>query len=96
MGRPSGQFRVKLSLLLRSISLKILTNEKRGELNFVSFDWTRFNIFTLKFSEESVQTPSCERPETAKRTLFLFLFIRRPIDATSFNLPLFSWVNNTF
>jgi hypothetical protein len=83
MGRPSGRFQVKLSLLLPSISLKILTNEKRGGLNFVSFDWTRFNIFTLKFSKESVQTPSCERPETAKRTLFMLFEINNCFQITA-------------
>jgi hypothetical protein len=51
--------------------LKVLTNEKRGGLILVSFDWSRFRPFMLKFSKESVQTPSCERPKTAQRTLFL-------------------------
>jgi hypothetical protein len=51
--------------------LKVLTNEKKGGLNLVSFDWPRFKLFTLKFSKESVQTPSCERPKTAQQTLFL-------------------------
>jgi hypothetical protein len=52
-------------------SLTVLTNEKRGGLSLVSFDWSRFKLFTLKFSKESVQIPSCERPKTAQRTLFL-------------------------
>jgi hypothetical protein len=52
-------------------ALKVLTNEKRGRLILVSFDWSRFRLFMLKFSKESVQTPSCERPKTAQRTLFL-------------------------
>ena len=51
--------------------LKVLTNEKRDGLNLVSFDWSRFKLFVLKFSKKSVQTPSCERPKTAQRTLFL-------------------------
>jgi hypothetical protein len=51
--------------------LKVLTNEKRGGLNLVSFDWSRFQFFMLKLSKESVQTLSCERPETSQRTLFL-------------------------
>ncbi len=49
----------------------ILTNEKRGGLNLVSFDWPPFKLFSLRFSKESVQTPSCERPKTAQRTLFM-------------------------
>ncbi len=51
--------------------LKVLTNEKRGGFILVPFDWSRFRLFKLKFSIESVQTPSCERPKTAQRTLFL-------------------------
>jgi hypothetical protein len=47
--------------------LKVLTNENRGGLNLVSFDWSRFKLF----SKESVQALSCERPKTAQRTLFL-------------------------
>jgi hypothetical protein len=42
-------------------ALKILTNEKRDRLKFVSFDWPRFTLFTLQFSKESVQTPPCKR-----------------------------------
>jgi hypothetical protein len=53
------------------LALKVLTNEKRGGLNLVSFDLSRFKLFTLKFSKESVQTPSCERRKTAQRSLFL-------------------------
>jgi hypothetical protein len=32
-----------------SLPLKVLSNEKTGELNFVSFDCSRFKFFTLKF-----------------------------------------------
>jgi hypothetical protein len=53
-------------------NVKVMTNEKRGGLNFVSFNWSRFKLFTLKFSKNLyVQTQSCERPKTAQRTLFL-------------------------
>jgi hypothetical protein len=45
--------------------LKVMTNEKRGGLNLVLFDWSCFKLFTLKFSKESVQAPSYERPKTA-------------------------------
>jgi hypothetical protein len=49
--------------------LKGLTNEKRSGLKVVSFDGSPFKLFTLRFSNKSA--PSCERPETAPRTLFL-------------------------
>ncbi len=51
--------------------LKVLTNEKRGGLKVVAFDRSPFKLFTLRFSSKSVQAPSCERPRTAPRTLFL-------------------------
>jgi hypothetical protein len=47
------------------ISLKILTIEKRGGLKEVTFDRSPFKLFTLRFSNKSVQAPSCERPRTA-------------------------------
>ncbi len=37
----------------------------------LAFDWSRFKLFTLKFSKQSVQTPSCEKPKIAQRTLSL-------------------------
>ena len=37
----------------------------------VAFDRYPFKLVTLKFSNKSVQAPSCERPRTAPRTLFL-------------------------
>jgi hypothetical protein len=52
-------------------SLKVLTNENRGGLNLVSFDRSPFKPFSLRFSNNSVQAPSRERPKTAQRTLFL-------------------------
>ena len=51
--------------------LKVLTNENRGGLKVVAFDRSPFKLFTLRFSNKSVQAPSCERPRTAPRTLFL-------------------------
>ncbi len=51
--------------------LKVLTNEKRGGLTEVSFDSSGFKLFSLWFSNKSVQAPSCERHKTAQRTLFL-------------------------
>jgi hypothetical protein len=67
-----------LNLFLRSETLKALTNEKRGGLSLVSFDWSRFKLFTLKISKESVLTPSCGRTKTAQRTLFLSFEISVP------------------
>jgi hypothetical protein len=43
--------------------------EKRW-VNLVSFHWSRFKLFTLKFSKESGgQTLSCERPKTAQQRI---------------------------
>jgi hypothetical protein len=55
----------------RKIRLKVLTNEKRGGLKVVVFDRSSFKLFTLRFSNKSVQAPSYERPKTPPRTLFL-------------------------
>jgi hypothetical protein len=52
-------------------ALKVLTKEKRGVLGVISFDWSPFQLFSQKFSKESVQAPSCERQKTTQRTLFL-------------------------
>jgi hypothetical protein len=35
--------------------LKVLTNEKRGGLKVVAFDRFPFKLFTLRFSNKSVQ-----------------------------------------
>jgi hypothetical protein len=51
--------------------LKVLTNEKRGVLREISFNRSPFKLFLRKFSKESVQAPSCERPRTSPRTLFV-------------------------
>jgi hypothetical protein len=51
--------------------LKVLTNEKRGGFTVVSFDRSRFKLFSRKFSHKLLQAPSCERHKTAPRTLFL-------------------------
>ncbi len=37
----------------------------------VAFDESPFKLFTLRFSTKSVQAPSCKRPKTTQRTLFL-------------------------
>jgi hypothetical protein len=55
---PASMFRKSMQ------TLKLLTNEKRGELKVVQFDRSPFKLFTLKFSNKSVQSPSCERHKT--------------------------------
>jgi hypothetical protein len=52
-------------------NLKVFTNEKRDGLTVVSFDRSCFKLCSRKFSNKLVQAPSCERPKTAPRTLFL-------------------------
>ncbi len=37
----------------------------------MTFDRSSFKLFTLRFSNKSVQAPYCERSRTAPRTLFL-------------------------
>jgi hypothetical protein len=54
-----------------NVPLKVSTNEKRGGLKAVTFDRSLFKVFSLRFSRNSVQAPSCKRPKTTQRTLFL-------------------------
>jgi hypothetical protein len=51
--------------------LKVLTHEKRGGLKVVAFERSPYKLFTLRFSNKSVQAASCERRRTAQRGLFL-------------------------
>ncbi len=46
------------------VSLKVLTNEKIGGLKVVAFDRSPFKLISLRFSNKSVQAPSCGRPKT--------------------------------
>ncbi len=39
---------------IKKLSLKVLTNEKRGGLTVILFARSRFKLFTLKFSNKSV------------------------------------------
>jgi hypothetical protein len=50
--------------------LKVLTNEKRDGLKVVAFDRSPFKLFTLRFSNISVQAPSCERPKLFSEPCF--------------------------
>ncbi len=43
----------------------------RKEVGWKWFDRLPFKLFTLKFSNKSVQSSSCERPKTAQRIMFL-------------------------
>ncbi len=52
-------------------NLKVLANEKRGGVRAVSFDRSPFKLFSLKFSNKSVQAQYCERPKTTQWTPFL-------------------------
>ncbi len=73
------RFGLCLAHLITSVvlDLKVLANEKRGVLAVVSFDWSRFKLFSRKFSNKCVLAPSCERLKTAPRTLFLSFLIGR-------------------
>ncbi len=46
------------NLFIYQGTLKVLTNEKRSELNVVSFGRPPFKLFTLRFSNKSVQARS--------------------------------------
>jgi hypothetical protein len=43
------------------VPLKVLSNEKRGDLKVVAFDRSPFKLFMLRFSNKSMQASSCER-----------------------------------
>ncbi len=69
--RQNGQETDKITHFSRfQNTLSLLTNEKKGGLKVVSFETTRFKLFTLKFSNKSMQIPSCERPKTTQRSLW--------------------------
>ncbi len=42
--------------------LKVITNVKKGGLTAISFEKSRFKLFSRNFSNKLVQAPSCERP----------------------------------
>ncbi len=73
--------------------LKVLANEKRGGLKVVAFDRSPFKLFTLKFSNKSVQAPIFERPKTSQRTLFLSFEINNcfPITVSNRRMMKKSW-----
>ncbi len=48
----------------------------RGGLEVVAFDRSPCKVFLLRFSKKSVQAPSCKRPTTTQRTLFLSFEIK--------------------
>ncbi len=58
--------------------LKVLTFdqwEKRWVESSIRYR-SPFKLFSLRFSTKSVQAPSCERPKTTQRTLFLSFEIK--------------------
>jgi hypothetical protein len=57
-----------LQQVRQKLDLKVLTNEKRGGLKVVAFDRSPVKLFALRFSNKSVQAPSCERAKTSQRT----------------------------
>ncbi len=62
---------------------KVLTSEKIGGLKVVACDRSPFKLFKLRFSNKSVQAPSCKRPETTQRSLFLSFEINNCFPITS-------------
>jgi hypothetical protein len=59
-----------------------LTNEKRGSLKVVAFD--RVLCKLLRFSNKSVQAPSCERPKSTQPSpLFLSIEIKNCFQITA-------------
>jgi hypothetical protein len=73
-----------------------MTNEKRGGLKVVEFDRSPFKLFTLRFSNKSVQAPSCEIPRTAKRTVFLSFEINNFFPNSSIVSELYEKNRKTF
>ncbi len=65
------------------VMFKGLTNETRDGLKVVAFDRSPFKLFTLRFSNKSVQAPSSERPKTTRRTLFLSFEINNCLQITA-------------
>ncbi len=51
------------------------------------FDRSPFKLFSLRFSIKLVQAPSCERPKTIQRTVFLSFEINNCI-------PVSAWVRH--
>jgi hypothetical protein len=64
-------------------TLKVLTNEKRGGFKVVAFDRSPFKLISLRFSNKSVQAPSCGRPKNTQRTMFLSFEINNCLQITA-------------
>ncbi len=73
-----------------------MTNEKSGGLKVVEFDRSLFKLFTLRFSNKSVQAPSCGRPRTAQRTVFLSFEINNFLPNSSIVSELYEKIRETF
>jgi hypothetical protein len=66
--------RLKIFLIFK-VTLKVLTNDKRGGVRVTSFDRPPFKLLSRKFSKDSVQAPSCERHKTLSEHLILLFAI---------------------
>jgi hypothetical protein len=55
----------------------------------VSFDRSRFKLCSRKFSNKLVQAPSCKRPKTTQRTLFLSFEINNCFPITVYVVSVF-------
>jgi hypothetical protein len=53
-------------------ALKVLTNEKRGGLKVVAFDRSPLQLFTLRFSNKSVQADASMKQSERKRPLCIW------------------------
>ncbi len=67
-----------------------MTNEKRGGLKVVIFDRSSIKLFSMWFSNKSMQAPSCEGPKTTQRSLFFSFAINNCFPAV-FELILKVW-----
>jgi hypothetical protein len=64
--------------------LKIFSSKKRDGLKVLSVDKSRFKLFTLRFSEKSVQTPSCDGPRAKPVSVICIKFAHGPNFASGF------------
>ncbi len=57
----------------REISLKVLTNEKRGELKVGAFDSSPFKIFSLRFQTDQCRPHPVKGIKLLRETCFYYL-----------------------
>jgi hypothetical protein len=56
---------------------------RKEVLIVVAFDRSPFKLFSLRFSKKSVQAPSCRRPKTTQRTLFMSFAFKNCLQITA-------------